>query len=216
MIPKIIHYCWYGRSEPPLLYQKCISTWRKNLPDYEIRLWNEQNTDFDNDFLQSKLKRKEWAFISDYIRMRAIYSCGGIYLDADVEIIRSLNPLLAHNCFLGYETKERITSGVIASIKNHPLPLRCMKLIETRHAQGKPYLIAPEVATIAHSLSTPAEKILDCPPEYFYPYNPYDPDRPLNNFMYADVTPNTYGIHHWGKSWKQSPLQRLLKKILKK
>lgn len=66
----------------------------------------------------------------------------------------------------------------------------------------------------AFKLSSPEERVFVCPPDYFYPYNPYDPSRPLNNFMYSDITENTYGVHHWGKCWKQSFLKRAIKKLI--
>jgi mannosyltransferase OCH1-like enzyme len=99
-IPRTIHYCWYGQKDLPPLYTRCIDSWQKVLKGYRFIIWNESNTKFDNPFLKEMLKNKQWAFISDYIRMRVIYDYGGIYLDADIEVIKTFDTLLGHECFL--------------------------------------------------------------------------------------------------------------------
>lgn len=215
MIPKLIHYCWFGGNELPPMYQRCIDSWKKNLSDFEIIRWDESNTLFDTPFLRDCVRKKQWAFISDYIRMRAIYNHGGVYLDCDMEIIKDISPLLNNHCFMGYEARNRPTSGVIGSTPKHSFPERCMDIVNTRHKDNKAYLIAPEVVILALSTQPSHEHTTIYDENYFYPYNPYDTYRKCSTLMFSDITEKTYAIHHWGKSWNQSIIERAIKKIEK-
>lgn len=108
MIPKIIHYCWFGRNPLPPLAQKCIASWRKYLPDYEIKEWNEDNFDVDIiPYTVEAYRAKKYAFVSDYARFWILYKYGGIYFDTDVEVIRPLDDIIAKGCFMGFETDPR-------------------------------------------------------------------------------------------------------------
>ena len=105
MIPKIIHYCWFGRSPLPPLAIKCIESWRKYLPDYEIKEWNEDNFDVNIiPYTAEAYAQKKYAFVSDYARFWILYKYGGIYFDTDVEVIRPLDDIIARGGFMGFET----------------------------------------------------------------------------------------------------------------
>lgn len=113
MIPKIIHYCWFGGKELPKEVQKCINSWKKFCPDYKIIRWDESNYDvYKNPYTRYCFENKKWAFLSDYARLDIVYSHGGIYLDTDVEIIKSWDPLLKNECFLGMEQPGCINTGL--------------------------------------------------------------------------------------------------------
>lgn len=104
MIPKIIHYCWVGNAPKPKSVLYCIESWKKFCPDYEIREWNESNYDFTkNKYMKQAYEAKKWGFVPDYARLDIIYEYGGIYLDTDVEIIRSFDELLDQEAFMGFE-----------------------------------------------------------------------------------------------------------------
>lgn len=104
MIPKIIHYCWFGRNPLPPLAQECIASWKKFLPDYEIKEWNEDNFDVNIiPYTAEAYKQKKYAFVSDYARFWIMYHYGGIYFDTDVEIIRPLDDIIAKGNFMGFE-----------------------------------------------------------------------------------------------------------------
>lgn len=104
MIPKIIHYCWVGNAPKPQSVLYCIESWKKNCPDYEIREWNESNYDFTkNLYMRQAYEAKKWGFVPDYARLDIIYQFGGIYLDTDVEIIKSFDELLDQKAFMGFE-----------------------------------------------------------------------------------------------------------------
>lgn len=111
-IPKLIHYCWFGGSPIPDSYQKNIESWKKYCPDYEILQWNESNYDIrKNQFMYQAYQRKGWAYVSDYARKDIIYSCGGIYFDTDVEVLKPLDDLLHNEFFMGMDDVANINTG---------------------------------------------------------------------------------------------------------
>lgn len=104
MIPKIIHYCWFGRNPLPQVAQECIASWKKYLPDYEIKEWNEDNFDVNIiPYTAEAYKQKKYAFVSDYARFWVMYKYGGIYFDTDVEVIRYMDDIIAKGNFMGFE-----------------------------------------------------------------------------------------------------------------
>ncbi|HIT36830.1 MAG TPA: glycosyl transferase [Candidatus Faecousia intestinavium] len=122
-IPKILHYCWFGGKPKPPLAEKCIRSWRKFCPDFGIREWNESNFDLEQvpAYVRQAYEAGRWAFVSDYVRLRALTEVGGVYLDTDVEIVRPLEPFLKHEAFAGFEHLERVQTGVLACRKGFPL-----------------------------------------------------------------------------------------------
>ena len=104
MIPKKIHYCWFGRNPKPKLAEKCIASWKKYCPDYEIVEWNEDNFDIGmNAYTRSAYEQKKYAFLTDYARLLIIYEHGGLYFDTDVELIRPIDDLLENRYLLYYQ-----------------------------------------------------------------------------------------------------------------
>jgi len=112
-IPKVIHYCWFGGNEKSKLIKKCIDSWKKYCPDYEIKEWNESNFDIEiNNYVKEAYEAKKWAFVSDYARLWIVYNYGGIYLDTDVELIKSLDNLLNYKAYFGSEDGKLINTGL--------------------------------------------------------------------------------------------------------
>ena len=96
MIPKILHYCWFGRGQMGPVALKCMESWKKYCPDYQIKVWNEDNFDIgQNTFVKEAYEEKKWAFVTDYVRLYALYTEGGIYLDSDIELLKNLDDLLS-------------------------------------------------------------------------------------------------------------------------
>lgn len=118
MIPKVIHYCWFGKGEMPELALKCIESWHKYLPNYEYKLWNEENFDVNAvPYTKEAYEARKFAFVTDYVRLWALYHEGGVYMDTDVEILKPLDDLLHLSAFTGYEgskTQPPVT-GLMAS-----------------------------------------------------------------------------------------------------
>ena len=117
MVPKIIHYCWFSKEEVPPLIKKCIQSWKKHMPDYKIKLWDSHSFDFSSvPFVKEAYEAKKWAFVTDYVRLYALYTEGGIYLDSDVRILKSLDPFLNYNFFTAQEyiKKDYLQNGIYA------------------------------------------------------------------------------------------------------
>lgn len=117
MIPKIIHYCWFGHGPKPEVFEKCLESWKKYMPDFQIIEWNEDNSDLKEcKFLQDAYEQKKWAFVSDVVRLRAVYEMGGVYMDTDVELYEPLEEYLQHNAFFFFQnpslTNSRIATGL--------------------------------------------------------------------------------------------------------
>lgn len=122
-IPKIIHYCWFGGNPKPKLAEKCIKSWKKYCPDYEIVEWNEDNFDLSAtpNYVRQAMAAGRWAFVTDYVRLRALTEQGGVYMDTDVELVKPLDPYLKHQAFAGFEHPERVQTGLLACEKEFPL-----------------------------------------------------------------------------------------------
>lgn len=127
-IPKLIHYCWFGKKELPPLVKKCIKSWKKYLPDYEFRLWNEENFDINsNEWCKEAYKHRKFAFVADYVRLQVLYQYGGIYLDTDIKMYKTLNPFLSNDAFMGFERDEVLSMGVMGFHKNNPIIKELLK-----------------------------------------------------------------------------------------
>ena len=112
-IPKVIHYCWFGKGKMPKLAEKCIESWKKYCPGYKIVCWNEENFDITcNRYAKEAYDAGKWAFVSDYVRFKVLYDEGGIYLDTDVEIIKPLDPLIEENGYMGFDDCGYISTGL--------------------------------------------------------------------------------------------------------
>ena len=121
-IPKKIHYVWVGGKEKPKNIKRCMKTWKKYLKGYEVIEWNEKNFDINaHPFVKKAYEEKKWAFVSDYIRAYAIYNEGGIYLDTDILIVDSLEPLFENKAFVGFENDTHPFTAVFGAEKGHPL-----------------------------------------------------------------------------------------------
>ena len=139
MIPKIIHFCWFSGDEYPSLVKNCIKTWRKKLPDYDIRLWDASSFDFSSvQYVKEALENKKYAFVSDYIRLYALYTYGGVYLDSDVMLFKRFDELHKLEFFTGVEyrsgeeTKYWLEAAIMGSKPKNELIRECMRYYEER------------------------------------------------------------------------------------
>lgn len=207
MIPKKIHYCWFGGSKIPAALQVCIDSWKKFCPDYEIIQWNESNYDY-NKYLYTKqaFRHRKWAFVSDVARLDILYQYGGIYLDTDVELVKNLDTLLYQPGFCGVEKWRLInTGGGCGAICGHPI---IEKMLERRkqctfeYPNGRlntessgSYETLPllEKGFLPNNCVQVIENMTIYSSDFFHPYD----------YMTKElcVTDNTYGIHHFFGSW---------------
>ncbi len=150
MIPKILHYCWFGGKPLPKKAQKCVDSWRRILPDYTIKLWDEANIDLAmNDYTRFCYDHKLWAYLSDYIRIKAVESEGGLYFDTDVELIRRPDELMCEDAWFGWELSNWVASGLGFGAKQGHEYLRAI----IREYESKSYAELSESWTTFHSLT---------------------------------------------------------------
>ena len=206
-IPKIIHYCWFGGKEKPSRIKICMNSWEKHLTEYEIKEWNESNFDIEsNDFVRHAYKEGKFAFVSDYVRVMALYNYGGIYLDTDVEVFKSFDGLLNNDSFWGFEEKNFIATSTIGACKGNELIGIFLKSYEgkvfsmnpeTGNTMTNVYEISKIMKAIGMNMDGKYQKIEGVatiyPQEYFSPYDYIN--------CYSKATNNTYGMHHFYKSW---------------
>ena len=212
MIPKNIHYCWFGGNKLPPLYMRCIDSWSQYLPGYKLYRWDESNIELNDPFIKYHLKHKNWAFVSDYVRLKKLFEYGGIYLDTDIEIVRSFDDLLSNTVFLGEEDVNRVNTAVLGSIVGSSFIKYCYETMAARHQANEAFLIAPELASYAIKNYNGNENITVLDFDAFYPYNPYRSSS-LDVLMYSDIKQGTFAIHHWGKSWNEGFFHNVIRKI---
>lgn len=203
MIPKIIHYCWFGGNEKPKLAKKCIESWKKFCPDYEIVEWNKQNFDVNmNAYTKMCYENKKFAFLTDYVRLFVVEKYGGIYFDTDVEVLCSFDDMLDNEAFFGFENSEYINTGVgFGAEKSNILVIQMLeeyaKLLDGKHG----VISCPELNTKAlvkyglrcDGTKQQLEHGAVYPIDYF---NPYD-----DTTGRIQKTKNTHSVHWFAKSW---------------
>ncbi len=206
-IPRIVHYCWFGGKEKPDIVKRCIDSWNEILSEYEIREWNEDNFNIDcNSYVREAYELKKFAFVSDYVRVHALYNFGGIYLDTDVEVFKSFDDLLYHNSFWGFEQENYIATSTIGAAKGNELIKRFLDSYEKKNFMKEDgnYDDLTNVAIVTEILKDIGLKING---EYqeiegigtFYPQTYFSPYDYINCRKF--ITKNTYAIHHFYKSW---------------
>lgn len=204
MIPKKIHYCWFGRGKKPKLAEKCIASWKKFCPDYELIEWNEDNYDvYTNAYTKYCYENKKWAFLSDYVRLDIIRQYGGIYFDTDVEVIKSFDDLLFYDAFYGFESREIINSGLgFGSVAHHiTIEMMCKEYDVFENYEkdivpvGCPTLNTKALVKLGLQLNGKKQNISGI---LFLPRECLNPLQDATGKMYK--TEDTYSIHWYAKS----------------
>ena len=215
-IPKVIHYCWFGRGKMPPLAEKCINSWKKYCPDYKIVCHNEDNFDINqNKYAKEAYDAGKWAFVSDYVRLKVLYDEGGIYLDTDVELLKPLDKLIEERGFMGFDDNGVISTG---------LGFACEKENELVGVLLKDY------DDISFVLPDGSYDMLPCPDRNAKTMKELGFDHSNQNQIFKGIrmlpedylcpmkyytgkkviTENTYSIHHFCASWTSSTAKRTL------
>ena len=211
MIPKIIHYCWFGRGEMPELAKMCIESWKKFLPDYELMLWNEDNFDVSSlKFTRQAYEKRKFAFVTDYVRLYALKNYGGVYMDTDVEITKNIDKFLELPAFSGFETGDLIPTGIMASEKG-------LKWIDEliKYHDKKPFVRwngrlnkTPNTLIISRIFGKKGGVILNNTYQVYdnqlhlFPKDFFCPKSYKTGEI--ELTENTYCIHHFAGSWTKN------------
>ena len=206
MIPKVIHYCWFGRNPMPKKFKKYISSWHKFCPDYEIKLWNEDNYDVNkNSFISEAYKQKKWAFVTDYVRVDVVEQFGGIYLDTDVELLKPLDSLLCYKGFAGFECSDYVNFGLGYGAEPHNPFVKVIRDFyhnlefneDTTKQYTGPIIQTNILSKSGLNINRYIEQEIDgfhiFPTEYFCPMN--------YNQIYDFLTDKTYSVHHFSATW---------------
>lgn len=218
-IPKIIHYCWFGHGKMPKLAIHCIDSWKKYLPDYEFILWKEDNFDINcNQFVKEAYESRKYAFVTDYVRLYALYNYGGIYMDTDVEVLKSLDKFLEHQAFTGCENERMCVTGIMATEKNHKWIEDLLKEYDDRRF----------ILTDGSIDNTPNTQMITQVTIKKYGWKPKNEHQILKeglniypfDFFCAKnwqtgrihISENTHTIHHFSGSW-HSRMDKLKNKI---
>lgn len=208
MIPKTIHYCWFGRGDMPQLAEDCIASWHKYMPDWEYKLWNEDNFDVQTvPYVKEAYDARKFAFVTDYVRLYALQTEGGVYMDTDVEVLKSLDDLMCLNAFTGYEGTKTMypVTGIMASEVNG------LWVTEQIHAYDDAHFLKPDGS---FDLTTNCQRIYRLmlnngfvpnggkKHQYkdltIYPVDFFCPRQSTGEFLLTD---NTYCDHHFMGSW---------------
>jgi mannosyltransferase OCH1-like enzyme len=204
MIPKIIHYCWFGEGQKDAKTLECIASWQKHLPDYELKEWSEKDLSLtNNQYALEAYQAQKWAFVSDYFRLYALYHEGGIYLDTDVEVKKSFNDFLDLNFFIGSEqhgSSKHTGTAVIGAEKSSPLIQKLLSVYDNIHFIKKngTFDITPNPVRLAKPLKEIGFKAL------------YSDDNPIYLNEKTVIFPvgwlsketvDSYAIHHFAGSW---------------
>ena len=206
-IPKIIHYCWFGGKPLSALGDKCLASWEKYLPGYQIIRWDEGNFDVNSvTYTKESFQLKKYAFVSDYVRYKVLYDFGGIYMDTDVEVLKNLDQFLENEAFTGFEDEQMVAPGLIlGSMKGNLLIKDMMEIYQklyfinldnSLNLKTSPQILTELLIKSGLEKKDEYQKILGLsiyPKEYFCPKSWIS--RKL------EITPKTFTIHHYEGTW---------------
>ena len=208
MVPKILHYCWFGPRPLPPAYAAYIDGWRQVMPDYTVVEWNDYTLPLVP-YVEKAYKYGKWANLANYMRFYALAKLGGIYLDTDIEVIRSFDHLLDNGMFAGWQSNGQVNNAVLGARPAHPFILRCLNDMSTlfdgteRATLSSPHLMTCKLAAI-YNITTEQhfDNLVEVkgariyPSRYFYPYwlgETFERD--------VHVVEDTVCVHHWAATW---------------
>jgi hypothetical protein len=206
MIPPKIHYCWFGKKRLSDLNRRCIGSWRRAMPGYQIKEWNESNSPLDSAYARAAYDKGLWSKLSNLVRLHALYTEGGIYFDTDVEVIKSFAPFLRHKSFVGFQQEEEqldwANNAILGAEPENDFVGRCMEMTLELFAATGEFYRSPTVTTMVlnemglreHGLQE-LGGVTIYPAEYFYPF-PW-----FGQFSPDCITEHTHCIHHWEGTW---------------
>lgn len=220
MIPKLIHYCWFGKGKMPLIAEKCIASWKKYVPDYELIQWDESNFDLTaNPYVKEAYEAKKFAFVTDYVRLYVLYTYGGIYMDTDVQLLKSIDDLLAFPAFTGFESEKDVPTGIMASVKDGLWVKEQLDYYDNRHflkqdgsmdmttnTQIISKIMCDNGFVLKNSYQVYKDELHVFPKDYF---------SPKERSGIINLSENSYCIHHFNGSW-MTKNQKMKKFFFKK
>lgn len=212
MIPKIIHYCWYGDKKMGKREEMCLKSWKEMCPDYKIKCWNEENTEFNlSTYLKEAYEAKKYAFVTDYMRLYILYTFGGFYMDTDVELLKSLDPFRKCHAFTGCQEENVCVTGIIGAEAGNPWVEKLLSYYDKKHFLDK--------ETGNYDLTPNTEFITEYTKKY-YGWNFLEKKFYVNGILeiypfdyfcckdwetgYIITTSRSVSIHHFSGSWVEN------------
>jgi hypothetical protein len=209
MIPRTIHYCWFGEEAKNDTIIDCIKSWQKTCPDFEIKEWNELNFPVEKyPFASAMYNQKNWSLVSDFARLQILYDEGGIYLDTDMRLVQSLLPLTSSDCALAKVTPETLGASILASDKHHPFISDCKKQYETTSHEN---ISIEKVLNDTYTSYLHKDTLNIYPPKTFYPF---DKDH-IREYKGQNLGPDVIGVHLWHYEWESS-FRKFFKRLFKR
>lgn len=217
MIPKIIHYCWFGRGEMPKIMKKCLKSWKKYCPDWQIIRWDEDSFDINSTlWTKQAYEAKKYAFVADYVRLKALCEMGGVYMDTDQELIKPLEPFMDKEMFVGFMSDINISCGVLGAVKEHPIISAFLKyyaerpFVQQDKAGEKPntYLFT-DLLVERGLVINDKYQVLDG--VHVYPRTYFCPTSCVSIEDYRSK--DTVSVHHWAMTWRSAKEKKHFKKI---
>lgn len=213
MIPKILHYCWFGGRPKSDIFLRCLESWKQFAPDFELKEWNEMNSvPYHNKFYHDAMRKGKYAFAADCIRVQVLYNMGGIYLDTDMLIIKPIESLLSYAFFTGYEVEGRANFAIFGAIKKNHVLKNMKEFYDVQYFNP----FSPPVITHTFKELVVKEQLkhgeVILPIDYFYPL----PYQKRDEHFQEYITPATLAVHLWEHSWKAHKKEgfwQLLKKL---
>lgn len=207
MIPKIIHYCWFGRNSLPKSARKCIASWRRSFPDYEIKEWNEDNFDVNMiPYTAQAYAKRKYAFVSDFARFYILYHEGGLYFDTDVKVIRPMDDIVKRGAFMGMEQTFGVAPGLgLGCEKNHPFYKEIIDYYYSlnfldENGNQMPGTVVKHTTEVFKKYGFVEKKdVQQVADIWIYPAEYFDPLDDATGKL--SITPNTRSIHLYSKTW---------------
>lgn len=222
MIPKIIHFCWLSDEPFPKKIQRCVNSWKRHLPDYQIIHWNLTNFDVHcNNWVEQAYNERDYAFVADYVRFYALYTTGGIYLDSDVEVLDSFDDFLSCKTFFGYEYTGLPEAAVVGAEKGSGWLKNALdwygQTAFLNDDGSKNRVIAPLILKYAFEKSVPFELCDDgnrheCFGNLILPYEYFSPKNGFSGMIFDSE--NSVTVHHFNSAWLKPGFLRKVKKLI--
>lgn len=219
-IPRVIHYCWFGGRPFGNLHEKCFESWKRHLPGYRFRRWDESNAPLDAaPFVRDAFRRRRWAFVADYVRISVLLQHGGIYMDTDMLLLKPLDGFLHHRAFAGFEDERNVNFALAGAEPEHPFLRECLECYDNMDFNAGPPPLIPHVVSdrLRRHGMTGTGTVRDVtlyPCEYFYPW-PFDRRLERPDFQ-EFLRPESHAVHLWNHSWRPETgmVKRILRSIL--
>lgn len=213
MIPKKLHYCWFGNNPKSKVFEACLVSWKFYCPDFEIVEWNEINSKkYSNSFYKNALRKKKYAFVADYIRTKVLYEQGGVYLDTDILLLKPIDDLLKYDFFSGEEVINRVAYGFYGAQQYNHIVCKMLQFYNLNYFNGfSPPVITDIFEDFVKNETLKNNEII-FPSEYFYPLPYQNKEESFTTY----ITEKTYAVHLWDHSWKTEVITETIASLLQK